>query len=130
MACMMECRDPSALRVLVIDDDRDAAETLRALLALCGYCVAVARTSQQGIEAARRLEPHIVLCDIGLPDSDGYVVCSVLRQAAETRAALLIAVTGYGEPRDRLRALAAGFDQHRVKPVYPKVLLHELHTTH
>jgi CheY-like chemotaxis protein len=93
---------------------------------LCGG----GRQLAAGLEAARRIEPHIVLCDIGLPDSDGYVVGSVLRQAAETSAALLIAVTGYGEPRDRLRALAAGFDQHLVKPVDPKVLLHELRTTH
>jgi DNA-binding response OmpR family regulator len=68
-----------ALRVLVVEDDRDTAETLRTLLGLCGYYVVVAHTSQQGIEAARKLEPHIVLCDIGLPDSDGYVVGSVLR---------------------------------------------------
>jgi CheY-like chemotaxis protein len=123
-------QDPSALRVLVVEDDRDTAETLQALLDLCGYQVTVARTSQQGIETARRLEPHIVLCDIGLPDSDGYVVASVLRQSSSSAAALLIAVTGYGEPKDRLRALAAGFDQHLVKPVDPKVLLHELQTIH
>lgn len=119
-----------ALRVLVVEDDRETAESLRALLALCGYQVVVAHTGQQGIEAARKLEPHIVLCDIGLPDSDGYVVGSVLRQSGHTTAARLIAVTGYGQPNHRLRALAAGFDQHLVKPVDPKVLLHELQTTH
>lgn len=119
-----------ARRVLVVEDDRDTAESLRTLLDLCGYLVVVARTSQQGIEAARKLEPHIVLCDIGLPDSDGYVVGSILRQSGHTSAARLIAVTGYGETKDRLRALAAGFDQHLVKPVDPKVLLRELQTTH
>jgi DNA-binding response OmpR family regulator len=118
------------LRVLVVEDDDDTAEMLRALLDLCGYVVVVARTSQQGIDAARKLEPHIVLCDIGLPDSDGYVVGSILRQSARTSAARLIAVTGYGEVKDRLRALAAGFDQHLVKPVDPRVLLHELETLH
>lgn len=118
------------LRVLVVEDDRDAAETLRCLLVDCGYTVVVAHTSQQGIEAARKLEPHIVLCDIGLPDSDGYVVGSVLRQSSQTTGARLIAVTGYGEPRDRLRALAAGFDEHLVKPVDPRVLLREMHTRH
>lgn len=122
--------EPAELRVLVVEDDRDTAETLRALLLLYGYQVAVAHTCQQGIESARRLEPHIVLCDIGLPDSDGYVVGSVLRQSGHSAAALLIAVTGYGEPRHRLRALAAGFDQHLVKPVDPKILLRELQTTH
>src|SRR5919106_5686799 len=118
------------LRVLVVEDDDDTAEMLRALLDLCGYVVVVARTSQQGIDAARKLEPHIVLCDIGLPDSDGYVVGSILRQSSHTSAARLIAVTGHGEVKDRLRALAAGFDQHLVKPVDPRVLLHELETLH
>jgi CheY-like chemotaxis protein len=119
-----------ALRVLVVEDDPDTAESLRALLDLCGYLVVVAGTSQQGIEAARKLEPHIVLCDIGLPDSDGYVVGSILRQSGHTSAARLIAVTGRGQVKDRLRALAAGFDQHLVKPVDPKVLLRELQTAH
>jgi CheY-like chemotaxis protein len=118
------------LRVLVVEDDRDSAEGMRKLLAHCGYQVVVAHTSQQGIEAARKHEPHIVLCDIGLPDCDGYVVGSVLRQSGHSAAALLIAVTGYGEPQHRLRALAAGFDQHLVKPVDLKVLLHEMQTTH
>jgi CheY-like chemotaxis protein len=122
--------DPSALRVLVVEDDRDTAESLRALLVLCGYEVTLAHTSQQGIERARQHQPHIVLCDIGLPDAEGYVVGSVLRQSGHSNAARLIAVTGHGEPRDRLRALAAGFDEHLVKPVDPKVLLRELQVTH
>jgi len=119
-----------AQRVLVVEDDRDTAETLRTWLVMCGYQVVVVHTSQQGIEAARQLEPHIVLCDIGLPDSDGYVVGSVLRQGGCNAGARLIAVTGHGEPRHRQRALAAGFDQHLVKPVDPKVLLLELQTRH
>ena len=123
-------QDCSALRVLVVEDDPDTAESLRALLLLCGYQVMVAHTSQQGIETERKLEPHIVLCDIGLPDADGYVVGSVLRQSGHSTAALLIAVTGYAGPQHRLRALAAGFDQHLVKPVDPKVLLRELQTQH
>ena len=123
-------QDPSALKVLVVEDDRDTAETLRTLLDLCGYQVMVAHTSKQGIETARKFEPHIVLCDIGLPDGDGYVVASVLRQSGHSTAARLIAVTGHAEARDRIRALAAGFDQHLAKPVDPKVLLHELHAIH
>jgi DNA-binding response OmpR family regulator len=122
-------QDPSELRVLVVEDDPDTAETLRALLALCGYQVEVAHTTQQGIETARKLDPHVVLCDIGLPDSDGYVVGSVLRQG-DARRPRLIAVTGFGEPQHRLRALQAGFDQHLVKPVDPRQLLHELETIH
>lgn len=117
------------LRVLVVEDDRDTAESLRRLLALCGYQVTVAHTSRQGLKAAGRIEPHVVLCDIGLPDSDGYVVASVLRQTGATSHARLIAVTGHGAPQDRRRALAAGFDAHLVKPVDPRVLLGELETT-
>jgi CheY-like chemotaxis protein len=114
------------LRVLVVEDDQDTAESLRSLLDLCGYLVVVANTSQQGIEAAREMEPHIVLCDIGLPDCDGYIVGSVLRQSGATAGAKLIAVTGRGGPQNRLRALAAGFDEHLVKPVDPQDLLHKM----
>jgi CheY-like chemotaxis protein len=120
----------TVLRVLVVEDDQDTAETLRTLLDLCGYLVVVARNSQQGIEAARQLEPHIVLCDIGLPDSDGYTVGSVLRQSGETSGAKLIAVTGQGGPQNRLKALAAGFDEHLVKPVDPQDLLHKMQRAH
>ena len=65
-------------RVLVVEDHADTAESLRLLLAGCGFHVTVAHTSQEGLETARKLEPDIVLCDIGLPDSDGYTVGSVL----------------------------------------------------
>ena len=115
-------------RVLVVEDHADTAESLRLLLAGCGFHVTVAHTSQEGLETARKLEPDIVLCDIGLPDSVGYTVGSVLRQSSATAGARLIAVTGFGEPHDRRRALAAGFDQHLVKPVDPRVLLGELRT--
>jgi CheY-like chemotaxis protein len=131
MKAMSACGNGShrELRILVVEDNLDTAESLRRLLALCGCQVVVAHTSREGLEAASWLQPHIVLCDIGLPDSDGYVVGSMLRQRAGTTGARLIAVTAHGEPRDRLRALAAGFDQHLVKPVDPKVLLGELAVT-
>jgi CheY-like chemotaxis protein len=122
-------RDDIQRRVLVVEDNRDCAETLRQLLALCGYEVAVTHTGQEGLEGARKFRPDVVLCDIGLPDSDGYTVGSVLRQSGDGRCARLIALTAHGEPRDRSRALAAGFDQHLVKPVDTKVLLLELETT-
>jgi CheY-like chemotaxis protein len=118
--------DSNELRVLVVEDNRDAAEALRHLLVLYGYRVMIAYTAQQGLEAASKLQPHVVLCDIGLPDEDGYVVASVLRQGGDTTSARLIAVTAYGGTRDRRRALAAGFDQHLVKPVDPRVLLREM----
>ena len=117
------------LRVLVVEDNPDTAESLRRLLELCGYQVMIAHSAGEGLSAARRIQPHIVLCDIGLPDSDGYVVASVLRQSRDTSSARLIAVTAHGEPRDRRHALAAGFDQHLVKPVDPRMLLIELEAT-
>ena len=122
-------RMDSTVRVLVVEDNRDAAEILRSLLEVCGFQVSVAHTGQEGISAARQQQPHVVLCDIGLPDSDGYTVGSVLRQSSYTVDSRLIAVTGHGEPLDRCRALAAGFDQHLVKPVDPQVLLRELEVT-
>jgi CheY-like chemotaxis protein len=122
----MEAKD---LRVLVVEDNADTAESLRRLLGLCGYQVMITHTAEEGLSAARKMQPHIVLCDIGLPDTDGYVVASVLRQSSDTSGARLIAVTAHGEPRDRRRALAAGFDQHLVKPVEARVLLFELEAT-
>jgi CheY-like chemotaxis protein len=119
-------REDRQRRVLVVEDNRDSAEMLRQLLAHCGYEVVVTHSGQQGLEGARRLQPHVVLCDIGLPDSDGYAVGSVLRQSGQAPRARLIALTGRGAPDDRRRALAAGFDQHLVKPVDTKVLLLEI----
>jgi two-component system CheB/CheR fusion protein len=116
------------LRVLVVEDNLDTAETLRCLLADCGFHVEVAHSTQEGLKTARQLEPHIVLCDIGLPDGDGYTVGSQLRQSS-CNGARLIAVTGHVEPIDRQRALAAGFDQHLSKPVDPATLLRELEVT-
>src|SRR5438876_433377 len=86
----------SELRVLVVEDNRDAAEILRSLLEVCGFQVSVAHTGQEGITAARQQQPHVVLCDIGLPDGDGYTVGSVLRQSSYTIDSRLIAVTGHG----------------------------------
>ena len=123
MAIAMDAKN---LRVLVVEDNQENAETLRQLLAACGCHVVVAHTSRDGLKVARELEPHVVLCDIGLPDADGYAVASQLRQSSPTAGARLVAVTGYGRPEDRLRALAAGFDQHLVKPVEARTLISEL----
>jgi len=116
-----EARQP--LRVLVVEDNRDAAESLRMLLELFGYGVTLAHTGPEGVAAAKAVLPDIVLCDIGLPGMDGFTVADTLRKTPETAAARLIAVTGYGEEEDRRRALAAGFDVHLVKPVDPQTLL-------
>ncbi len=114
------------LRILVVEDNRDSAESLRLLLEICGHEVALAYTGPEGVEAARAGRPDVVLCDIGLPGMDGFSVASTLRQSPETAATLLIAVTGYGRDEDRRRALEAGFDVHLVKPVDPERLLGHL----
>jgi CheY-like chemotaxis protein len=114
------------IRVLVVEDNHDSAESLRRLLYHYGYEVAVAYTGQEGLRAAKRMRPNVVLCDIGLPDSNGFVVAAALRKDPQTCDARLIAVTAYGQEEDRRRARDAGFDLHLVKPVDPEVLLRRL----
>jgi signal transduction histidine kinase len=111
------------LRVLVVEDNKDAAESLRMFLELFGHGVTLAHTGPEGVAAAKAMRPDVVLCDIGLPGMDGFTVADTLRRSPETAEARLIAVTGYGEEEDRRRALAAGFDIHLVKPVDPQKLL-------
>lgn len=120
-----ESASPRGLRVLVVEDNPDSAETLRRLLYYSGYEVAVAFTGEEGIRTAKQMKPHVVLCDIGLPDTNGFVVASTLREEEGPRLRL-IAVTAYGQEEDRRRALAAGFNLHLVKPVDPVILLTRL----
>jgi CheY-like chemotaxis protein len=115
-----------ALKVLVVEDNRDAAESLRRLLYLSGYEVSLAFSGQDGLRAAKVLRPDVILCDIGLPDSNGFVVAGALRNDPDTADVRLIAVTAYGADEDRRRARAVGFDLHLVKPVDPEVLLEKL----
>jgi two-component system CheB/CheR fusion protein len=114
------------VRVLVIEDNVDSAESLRMLLELCGYQVSLAHDGPAALAIAEAVHPEVVLCDIGLPGMDGYAVASALRACPRLAAARLIAVTGYGLEEDRRRALAAGFDVHLVKPVAPDLLLGQL----
>jgi CheY-like chemotaxis protein len=104
-------------RVLVIEDNVDAAESLAELLRLEGHEVEVAPDGRSGLARARALAPEVVLCDIGLPDLSGYEVARALRAEPATRGARLVAVSGYAQREDRDRALAAGFDAHVAKPV-------------
>ena len=111
------------VRVLVVEDNRDSAESLRMLLSTQGYEVALAFNGTEGVEAARSVRPDVVICDIGLPGMDGYAVARAIRMNPGTANTRLIAVTGYGQDDDRVRALASGFDTHLVKPADPEVLL-------
>ena len=103
-------------RVLVIEDNVDAGFTLAEVLALEGHEVRVARDGASGIALARELGPDVVLCDIGLPDLDGYEVARTLRRDDALKGARLVALTGYAQPDDQRRARDAGFDAHLGKP--------------
>jgi PAS domain S-box-containing protein len=107
---------PHSLRVLVVDDNVDAAESLAVLLRSAGYETRTAHTGPEAVAAAEE-RPAAVVLDIGLPGMDGYEVARKLRQAPETSQTKLIALTGYGQDADRERARAAGFDHHLTKPV-------------
>jgi signal transduction histidine kinase/ActR/RegA family two-component response regulator len=104
-------------RVLIVDDNVDTAHGLARLLARAGHEVVVAHNGSQALERARELSPHAVVLDIGLPGMDGFEVVQRLRKEACCSESVIIAVTGYGKPEDRERALDAGFDYHMVKPV-------------
>jgi CheY-like chemotaxis protein len=106
-----------AFDILVVDDNTDAAEMLSLSLQAAGHRVRVADGSFPALVEARRSPPEVCLLDIGLPDLDGYGLASQLRADPLTRAAILIAITGYGQDKDREAALAAGFDHHFAKPV-------------
>jgi PAS domain S-box-containing protein len=104
------------IRVLIIEDNRDAADSLRELLEIYGCTVAVAYTGSEGVEAARRFRPEVVFCDLGLPGMSGYEVATTLRREASTAGARLIALSGYGQEEDLRRSREAGFDLHLTKP--------------
>ena len=105
------------LRLLVVDDNVDAAATLAMLLEACGYEVMVENDSLRALERAKHECPDAALLDIGLPEMDGNELARRLRLEPCTRPALLVAITGYGQEQDRRTALEAGFDHHMVKPV-------------
>jgi CheY-like chemotaxis protein len=104
------------LRVLVVDDNLDAARTLGELLRFLGHQVALAADGPSALSAAATADPELVLIDIGLPGMDGYALAAALRASGHGVAAL-VAVTGYGRDEDLQRSSAAGFDDHLVKPV-------------
>lgn len=104
-------------RILVVDDNVDAAESLALMLGYLGHETRVAHDGPSTLQIAAAFQPELVLLDIGLPGLDGYEVARRLRAQRETRAAVLVAITGYGQEEDRRRARKAGFDHHLTKPV-------------
>ena len=103
-------------RVLIIEDNPDAALSLRDAMELAGHEVRVAYDSVEGLEIARQFCPEVLLCDIGLPTMDGYQVARSFRSDERLRSTYMIAVTGYAGEEDRERALRSGFDRHLGKP--------------
>lgn len=112
--------ESSRKRVLIVDDNRDAADSLALLLDLFGHEVRAIGDGGESIEVAREFSPDLILMDIGLPGLDGYMAARELRARGYT--ARLAAVTGYSRPEDRQRAAEAGFDDFLVKPVDPQEL--------
>ncbi|HEX4743041.1 MAG TPA: ATP-binding protein [Candidatus Limnocylindria bacterium] len=113
---------PAPRSVVLVEDNADARSALRQLLELDGHTVTVAIDGEQGVETILGTLPDVALVDVGLPAMDGYAVAGAVRGDPRAAGVTLVALTGYGQPADRERALAAGFDSHLVKPVDQEAL--------
>jgi CheY-like chemotaxis protein len=100
-----------------VDDNQDTAHGMARLLKASGHMVETAHDGPAAFETARSAKPEVILMDLGLPGMDGYEVVRRLRAEGLCRDALVVAISGYGQPQDRQRARDAGFDHHLVKPV-------------
>jgi CheY-like chemotaxis protein len=107
---------PAGLRLLVVDDNRDAAETLAALLGVMGHSAPVAADGHQALRMIASLRPDIVFLDIGMPGMSGYEVAQAVRADPQLDKVRMVALTGWGGEADRARSAAAGFDAHLTKP--------------
>jgi DNA-binding response OmpR family regulator len=113
-----ETRSPEApLRVLVVDDNTDAAESLAWLLKHRNHKVRTAHDGRRAVQLAQEFRPQVVVLDLGLPELDGYEVARQIRKSEATRGALLVALSGYGQQEHRRRSSEAGIDYHFVKPL-------------
>jgi len=112
----------TARRILVVDDNRDQAESLGMLLEIFGHQVRIAYDGAQALEIAETFKPQMVLLDIGLPGMSGYDVARRMRENPALKSAVLVAQTGWGEEADRRRSAEAGIDRQLVKPVDIQVL--------
>jgi CheY-like chemotaxis protein len=110
-------------RILLIDDNADAIDSMGALLTLLDYDVRTAENAESALLIAKAFQPHLVLSDIGLPGMDGYQLAPELRRAAGDRKLVLAAATGYGLASDKKKAREAGFDYHLVKPLDADMLV-------
>jgi len=113
---------PAGLRVLIVDDNRDVADSTASVMRMNGCDVHVAYDGKAAIESVQRLKPDAVLLDIGLPMFDGYLVAEHIRAQPDNEGTMLVAVSGYGQEQDRARSKSVGFDYHVVKPIDPAAL--------
>ena len=118
----MQASPGTDCRVLVVDDNEDAADSLATLLGVMGYEVRVAYDGPEAIEAADEFRPAVALLDIGLPRLSGYDIARHIR-GTQGNKVLLVAITGWGQDDDRRRAREAGFDHHFTKPADFEVLI-------
>jgi CheY-like chemotaxis protein len=105
------------IRVLMADDNRDAVDSMAMVLKMSGYEVSLAYSGKAALEMAQQHRPDVVILDIGMPDMNGHEVAAAIRQQPWGRAMHLIAITGWGEDKDKERTRGAGFDLHLTKPV-------------
>jgi CheY-like chemotaxis protein len=112
-----------ALRILVVDDNVDAAETLALYLERIGYTVRLAHDGARALRVAEELRPHVVLLDLGLPQLDGYEVALAIRAERWGKDVLICAITAWGRPSDHDISRIAGIDHHLLKPVDPQLLV-------
>lgn len=110
-------------RILIVDDNVQAADVASELLDLYGYQTAVAYGGQQGLQTAEAFVPDVILLDLGMPGMDGFQVAAALRARADLRDVALVAYSAWGDPATRQRAQAAGFDQHLTKPASMEEIL-------
>ncbi len=113
----------SRRRVLVVDDNDDAAEALGMMLRMIGHEVRTAHDGLEGVEAAESFRPHVVLLDLGMPRLNGYEACRRIREQEGGKEVFVVALTGWGQEEDRRRTREAGFNEHFVKPVDPATLV-------
>jgi CheY-like chemotaxis protein len=104
-------------RVLLVEDNRDIARVMAALVKRCGHEPRIAHDGAEALELAHKFHPHVALLDIGLPGMSGHDLARCLRDDQELRGMRLIALTGYGQDEDRRRSREAGFDEHLTKPI-------------
>jgi CheY-like chemotaxis protein len=107
----------SPRKILVVDDNVEAAEALSMLLGIIGHETQIAHDGPQALDAVREFEPDVVLLDLGLPGMTGFEVCREIRATPRQKSPMVVALTGWGQESDRKKSRESGFDHHLVKPV-------------